>query len=542
MKPYKSRPQNRSHNRWKGAYTRRNFRSSGHGDGRKGEYDRDNLRQYLQRKEARQLRLDHFLGNEEEYWKALLKGVEPVLNDMVIDREGQHLSIEGREALMQERIHSRSWFRRKDGKPQRLRSQPCARDPVTGEVLVNSNGKKIRRELPAEDVPVVYHEAIMLDPRLSLMVVLATRAGLGEQAKSYLFAGAKDVVELWESITGLEIVDVPFHCKVFGGHYQPEFVLVDADHRKLGSADSLVHLGRPMLGVLRWREMGIAGKDLDRLTGVADADAGLDDALADRGARAIDKMVMQQLDKRMWARLKEGDTYRDLLPFLTEAEQQYANYRQRKADAISRTDEEAQLKIEQLGHAVAQQAATIASQAAALELAEAKEADAKKDKEKVRTEKERLANELESVRLATQTAKLQVDAAEKDLDAFFLQTAADFEPDFQVALEGLLAVLGEEVIPREAQTYLVQDPDARQGHLALASRWQARADRFQGAPSSPSAKHLVELAELTYMTWERFREHWPQLRRKVNEHLASLAEAKKQIAGTKDPLLKRSVG
>ena len=529
-------------NRWKGAYTLRNFKSSRHGHGLTRDYGRDNLQQYFQRQEARQLRLDHFFGKEEECWKALLEGVEAVLNDVVIDREGQHLGIVAREALMQERIQSRSWYRRKDGKPQRLRSQPYARDPLTGEVLEDANGKKIRRELPAADVPVIYHEAIMLDPRLSLMVVLATRTGLGEQAKSYLFSGAKDVVELWESITGLEIVDVPYHAKVLGGHYQPEFVLVDAAHQKLGSADSLVHLGRPMLGVLRWRAMGISGKDLDRLTGVPDSDAGLDDALANRGARAIDKRVMEELDLRMWARLKEDDSYRDLLPLLTEAEQQYADYRQRKSDAISRLDEEAQRKIEQLGEAVAQQATVIASQAAALENAEAQEAEAKKDREKVRTEKERLASELESVRLATQTAKHQADAAVKDLDAFLHQTAADFEPDFQAALEGLHAVLGEEAVPREAQIYLVKDPDARHGHLALAPRWQARADRFQVAPLSPSAKLLVELAELTYMTWEHFREQWPQVRKKVNEHLASLADAKKQNAEAKDPTLKRSVG
>src|SRR5690606_35667313 len=102
---------------------------------------------------------------------------------------------------MQERIQSRNWYRRKDGKPQRLRSQPYAHDPVTGEILLNKNGKKVRRELPAEDVPVVYHEAIMLDPRISLMLVLATRAGQGEQAKSYLFAGAKDVTEIFERVT-----------------------------------------------------------------------------------------------------------------------------------------------------------------------------------------------------------------------------------------------------------------------------------------------------------------------------------------------------
>jgi hypothetical protein len=534
-------PRRKRRNRWKGAYTPRNFRSSRHGDGRKWEYDRDNLQQYLQRKETRQLRLDHFFDQEEECWRLLLEGVEPVLNDVVIDRQGQYLSVDAREALMQERKESRSWYRRKDGKPQRLRSQPYARDSLTGEVLEDANGKKIRRELPAADVPVIYHEAIMLDPRLSLMVVLATRAGLGEQAKSYLFAGAKDVVELWESITGLEIVDVPYHAKVFGGHYQPEFVLVNAQHQKLGSADALVHLGRPMLGVLRWRQMGIMGKDLDRLTGVPDSDAGLDNALADRGARAIDKKVMEELDVRMWARLREEEAFHDLLPFLAEAEQQYADYRQRKADAISRPDEEAQRKIEQLGEAVAQQAAMIASQAEALELAKAQEAKATKDKAKALTEKERLAGELESVRLNTKTAKLQADAAEKDLDSFFLQAAADFEPDFQVALQGLYSVLAEESVSSEADPYLVKDPNVRQGHLALSSRWQARADRFHGAPSSPSAKLLVELAELTYMSWDRFRQQWPQLRKKVSDHLFSI-EGKKKTAAHKAPMLKNSVG
>lgn len=535
-------PRRKRRNRWKGAYTPRNFRSSRHGDGRKGEYDRDNLRQYLQRKETRQLRLDHFFDQEEECWRLLLEGVEPVLNDVVIDRQGQYLSVDAREALMQERKEDRCWFRRRDGKPQRLRSQPYARDPLTGEVLEDANGKKIRRELPAADVPVIYHEAIMLDPRLSLMVVLATRAGLGEQAKSYLFAGAKDVVELWENITGLEIVDVPYHAKVLGGHYQPEFVLVDAAHRKLGSADALVHLGRPMLGVLRWRSMGVSGKDLDRLTGVPDSDAGLDDALADRGARATDKKVMEELDQRMWARLREEESFRDLLPFLAEAEQQYADYRQRKADAISRPDEEAQRKIEQLGEAGAQQAAMIASQAEALELAKSQEGKATKDHAKALAEKERLTSEMESVRLASQTAQLQADSAEKDLDAFFLQTAADFEPDFQAALEGLYAVLAERSVPPETQTYLTKDPEARQGHLALAPRWQARADRFQGAPPSPSATLLVELAELTYMSWDRFREQWPQIGKKVSDHLFSIAEAKKQTPADKAPMLKSSVG
>jgi len=529
-------------NRWNGAYTPRNFRSSRHGDGRKRDYGHDNLQQYLQRKNARQLRLDHFVGREEEHWKALLEGVEEVLNDIVIDRDGRYLSVAAREALMQERLESRGWYRRTDGKPQRLRSQPFARDPVTGIVLLDEAGKKIRRELPAADVPVVYHEAIMVDPRLSLLAVVATRAGLGQQVKDYLFAGAKDVVEIFERLTGLEIVDVPYHAKVLGGHFQPEFVLVNADHKKLGSADSMVHLGRPMLGVLRWRQMGIAGKDLDRLTGVKDSDAGLDDALTDRGDRAIDKKIMEELDVRMWARLKEDDAFRDLLPFLTEAEQQYSDYRQRKADAISRPDEEAQRKIEQLAEAVAQKAAMIASQAEALELAKAQEVEATKDKAKALAEKERLASELESARLANQTAKLQADSAEMDLDAFFHQTAADFEPDFQDALEGLYAVLAERSVPSETQKYLTKDPDARQGHLALAPRWQARADRFQGAPSSPSAKLLVDLAELTYMPWERFREQWPQLRKKVNEHLASLAEVKKLNAAANHPTLKRSVG
>ncbi len=522
-------------NRWKGAYTLRNFKSSRHGHGLTRDYGRDNLQQYFQRQEARQLRLDHFLGNEEEYWQALLEGVEPVLNDVVIDREGQHLSIDAREALMQERIQSRSWYRRKDGKPQRLRSQPYARDPETKEVLLDSNGKKIRRELPSEDVPVVYHEAIMLDPRLSLMLVLATRAGLGAQAKSYLFAGAKDVVELWESITGLEIVDVPYHAKVLGGHFQPEFVLVDAKHQKLGSADALVHLGRPMLGVLRWRSMGISGKDLDRLTGVRDSDAGLDDALANRGARAIDKRVMEELDLRMWARLKEDDTFRNLLPFLTEAEQQYADYRQRKADAISRPNEEAQWKIEQLGEAVAQQAAVIASQAAALENAEARESEAMKDKEKVRTEKERLANELESVRLKNKTAILQADAAEKDLDEFFLQAAADFEPDFQAALECLYSVLAERSVSSDAASYLVKDPNVRQGHLALEPRWLARAERFRGAPSAPSATLLVELAELSFLPWDRFRDQWLILNEKVSRHLSSISEEEFQVGLKQKP-------
>ncbi len=529
-------------NRWKGAYTLRNFKSSRHGHGLTRDYGRDNLQQYFQRQEARQLRLDHFLGNEEEYWKALLEGVEPVLNDVVIDRYGNYLNIDAREALMQERIQSRSWYRRKDGKPQRLRSQPYARDPLTGEVLEDANGKRIRRELPAADVPVIYHEAVMLDPRLSLMVVLATRAGLGEQAKSYLFAGAKDVVDLWERLTGLEIVDVPYHAKVLGGHFQPEFVLVDAAHRKLGSADSLVHLGRPMLGVLRWRQMGISGKDLDRLTGVWNSDGGLDDALANRGDRAIDKRVMEELDLRMWARLKEEDSYRDLLPFLTEAEQQYADYRRGKADAISRPDEEAQKKIDQLEAIVAQLAATLTYQEHALDHAKTQESKAKNGLENVIAEKNQLASELESVRLNTKTAKLQADAAENDLDAFFLQTAADFEPDFQVALQGLYSVLEEEPVSSEAAPYLVKDPNVRQGHLALSSRWQARADRFHGAPSSPSAKLLVELAELTYMPWERFREQWPQVRKKVNEHLASLAEVKKLNAAANHPTLKGSVG
>jgi len=354
-------------------------------------------------------------------------------------------------------------------------------------------------------------------------VALATRAGYGEQAKEFLFAGAKDIVEIFERLTGLEIVDVPFHAKVLGGHYQPEFVSVNADHKKLGSADSMVHLGRPMLGVLRWRQMGIVGKDLDRLTGVANADAGLDDALKDRGDRAIDKKIQGELDLRMWARLQDK-IHRDLLPYLAAAEQQYADYRRRKADAISRPDEEAQRKIEQLEGVVAQQAWLISENDRSLEKAKKEYIDALTEHKIAIAENARLANELDTVRLNSKTAKHQADVAAKDLDGLYLQTASDLEPNFLLAIRGLAFIFDEIELPDGVGPYLTKDTEARQGHLVLAPRWRSLAQRFFDAPTSPSAKLLIEMSALSYEPWERFRKLWPVVKAKVEAHCTAFTK------------------
>lgn len=50
---------------------------------------------------------------------------------------------------------------------------------------------------------------------------------------------------------------------------------------------------------------------------------------------------------------------------------------------------------------------------------------------------------------------------------------------------------------------------------------------------------LVELAELSFMTWERFREQWTLIKVKVSQHFSSIAKAGAATDVEKEPIVKK---
>lgn len=291
----------------------------------------------------RQLVIDDFEQSEALRWRALMPPkLEVDINKAcLVDRHGKPISGTDRQERMQHLVTDRSWYIRSGGKRQRLRSQPCVRDRDTGKPLRDpKTGRKIRRELDAAQVPVIYHDSYQLDPRVSRALVLAAGEGLLDLVAQFVRAGAADVVEFFETFTGLRVEMLPFHAKILAGHYQPDIVVVDPNHKKLGSFDGLIHMGKAMCGVARFRRMGLPAEEVDRYTVHGKGSyEGLDDAMQDRGSKSVDLYIEKGLDERTLARLKEP-AYAGLLPYYEQASTYYADYLRRRAEAFAGASDE----------------------------------------------------------------------------------------------------------------------------------------------------------------------------------------------------------
>ena len=328
---------------------------SGHEDGRTKRYRDDQLSQEQRRKAELGRVVGRFVDAERDEWKQLLN---PVLLEVspVFDRDGKIMPIGATGPLMDELQKTRSRYKRPDGRWQALRMQGYLTD-TNGLPVTDEKGRKIRGDLDCKTA--VLHEAFEIDPRLSRMVVLAAHEGkeMQELVTEFLRIGAGVAKEAFEKHTGLRVEFIPYHPKVYAGHFQPYFTLVDPEGNKLGNARR-PHVGPAMLGAARWRSMGYKGKALDALTGVENSEAGLDAVLQSRGSKSVDYLVQKDLDRELLAWIDDR-RFAKLHPFFEKASDDYEKYLARRRGKIDEA-ETARKRILALEAEVAAQAKALA--------------------------------------------------------------------------------------------------------------------------------------------------------------------------------------
>lgn len=309
--------------------------SDDHSDGRSELYEKHQRIQAEFRSNERLRNLAPFLDREERRYNQLLKPVEKALNSVVQDRAGCIITIEQGKELRTQAAKSRLHYKRPNGSWDRLRERQVVKDEH-GRAVKNVSGGLVRKEVPAERVRVILHDSFQIDPVLALGVVFATRDGglLAELALEFLRVGGQDAIEIFEAVTGAEVVTMPYHSKAMGGHFQPDYVIVAEDGTKL-ALKKLSHLGHSMLGAWRWTEMGYTGEALDQLTGVAESEVGLEEILDYRGKRTVDFKVCSELDHRMQKRLDEPRFAALKEIVVNRARPEYEAYLQRRRAALA---------------------------------------------------------------------------------------------------------------------------------------------------------------------------------------------------------------
>ena len=349
-----------SNNLYKGGYTAEAVASgkADHGDPSTLTYGRDQILQGIDREESAKWSPPRCHRSEKvheavkrfeaaearEFAAKYDSGVEGL--KAVHDRFGRALSIPERRELLRGMAQTRGRYRRPDGRSwEKLRAV---------KTIVAEDGTKAKVQTCPK---VIFHDAVMDGPVLSLMLVKAASAGpeMLALARAFNAAAVPAEVDLVERITGMEVVDDPYHPKPLGGHGQFHLVGVDKDGKKLKSWSDQVHLGRKLLGALMLRDAGYHGKELDALTGVSDSEAGLRDAATRRGGldRCID-LQMQRARKAVREKLLAEQRFTQLLQFRDAAKAEYDAYLERRrrviagalADLAREAEEKEALKLE----------------------------------------------------------------------------------------------------------------------------------------------------------------------------------------------------
>lgn len=313
-----------------------------HQEPRKDTYAIDQDRQRLAREWARlQLHKDR---KKEFYGKAVVEidgqsfrhedaQWEPDALKFAIDRTGKELTPEEHLALLAER-KKRIRYLRSDGSWERLRERPTVlvQNPET------KKWKKVRIETPVEKISGVRYEAFLIRPDLSAALVLACRSGFRMLAKKLAFEVARACLREFERFTGFAAVACPLHPKLFAGHFQISSNRIAESGRLLAEAD-LPHLGRKMLGAWTLSTVfDITGERLDELTGHENAQVGINDAIADRGDRAVDFHMFKFIEGCFEAKLRE-DRFKKLVPFADMGRKLVLQFQEKLLDFLRDPDE-----------------------------------------------------------------------------------------------------------------------------------------------------------------------------------------------------------
>lgn len=289
---------------------------TGHIDARSTKYKKDQARQRRIRGEARwtfQSKRPDILAQHPEH--------ENLSLEFVVDRMGTDINQDAFGSLIKTMWSTRGFYLipRKD-RLEKLRRvylrqwETYVIEIATGSTLrrhqrganlkygrralqLKAGEEKVRVEVPRDKVTVVFYEALNQAPWHSWALVEAAKRGLQPIVLRFLRELGKELIPIAEKSTGCEAVACPYHPKVWAGHFQVPFVCVNADNVKIGSFD-WSHLGRAMLGAWRLREFGYRGKKLDEITGEKDSEAGIEEAIADRGDKSPDYLLAVWLDRR----------------------------------------------------------------------------------------------------------------------------------------------------------------------------------------------------------------------------------------------------
>jgi hypothetical protein len=313
-----------------------------HQEPRKDTYAIDQERQRLARERERLQQ--HKDLKQEFYGKAVVEidgesfrhedaQWEPDELKFAIDRTGKELTPEEHLALLVER-KKRIRYLRPDGSWERLRERPTilVQNPET------KKWKKVRIETPVEKISGVRYEAFLIRPDLSAALVLACRGGFGTLAKKLAQEVDRACLREFERFTGFAAVAGPLHPKLFAGHFQVSSNRIAESGRLLAEAD-LPHLGRKILGAWTLSTVfEITGKKLDELTGHEDAQVGIDDALDDRGDRAVDFHMYKFIAERFEAKLRK-DRFKALVPFADMGRKLVLQFQEKLLDFLRDPDE-----------------------------------------------------------------------------------------------------------------------------------------------------------------------------------------------------------
>jgi len=140
-----------------------------------------------------------------------------VLNSVVQDRLGNLLSMEQGSEIRATAATRRLYYLCEDGRWDRLRERAVVRDQ-NGRTKKDAKGRPIRKEVPPEKVKL-------------FSMIRTTESGIGscghvrrtrrsrvvEISSPFPAVGGKDMIEIFESVAGAEILLAPYHSKALGG-------------------------------------------------------------------------------------------------------------------------------------------------------------------------------------------------------------------------------------------------------------------------------------------------------------------------------------
>jgi len=321
-------------NRQSGGYSAADVRrgADNHGHGCSKLYRMHQEVQERLRQDQRASTVAKFLGREERGFRSLYGRAETTLNAAVIDANGKIVTPAEAHAIREAALKYAGRYRRADGRWERIRQKKAVLDQ-SGEPIRDKNGKLVRQEACVESVKLIQHQAFTIHPVISLTLAIAAVVGgnAAAEALKFLTICAVKMAGVFEKHVGIRPILTPYHSKPLGGHFQPDYTLVNQDGRKVVQK-KMLHLGSKMLGAWRWREMGFRANTLDLITGVEDSESGLDDALNKRGT-GIDYKICREMDDFMVPLIRSSEFSELALIFSGRAEREYVEYLKRRVEA-----------------------------------------------------------------------------------------------------------------------------------------------------------------------------------------------------------------